>query len=302
MKRKVKNRKITKKIGLIVVALLLFFVGRNVLYVHRNGVVKGIYQDNLQRKYVRYNGAKYYEYSKKINHSSSSYELRFEVTEKVGFTVKSIIDYFPVPDLFRYGFWSIRYDSNNEYLLHLGMQFDERVIYIREDVINKLYKNKIIMTFDEYETAFDKDDYDKEDYTEKELNSYVLNDNYGELAVINNEKGENIFVMDKHYLQDLKKVRMSQGKKVGFNKDILLKSSYKLRYYENELPKPKLSDYLVVINNQYIYVRLNENDKDRTKVIGTIIEDESAIESIEDDGKQVFTKENGINIDNLKYL
>ena len=302
MKRKVKNRKTAPKIGLLFIALLLFFVGRNVLYVHRNGVVKGIYQDNLQRKYVCYNGEKYYEYRKRLNHTSSLYELRCEVTEKVGFAIKSIIDYLPAPDLFRYGFWSIKYDSNHEYLLHLGMQSDDRVIYVREDVMDKLYKNKIIMTFDEYEIAFEKNDYDKEDYTEEEINSYVLNDNYGDLAVIDNEKGEHIFVMDKPYLGVLNNIRTAQGKKVEFNKDILFQNSYQLRFYENELPKPKLSDYLLVINDQYIYVRLNENDKDNTKVIGTIIEDESVIESIEDGGKQIFTKENGVTIDNVEYV
>lgn len=52
-----------------------------------------------------------------------------------------------------------------------------------------------------------------------------------------------------------------------------------------------------MINGQYVYVHLDENESDSTKVVGMVIEDETSIESIKDDGKQVFAKEKGVTID-----
>ncbi|MBR3772310.1 MAG: hypothetical protein IKL07_08575 [Clostridium sp.] len=300
MKKRRFNLKQT--ICMLLLCFVLFEQVKNCIYVVRHGVVSLTKTDEYNRPFVVYKGKKYYELSSFGNSGGFSFEdCDLDPLDEIGYRCgKNILSYLiPYPNMFKYYFYKVKYDPNGEFIMHMGLQSDTRAIYIREDILNEFCKRNILITCKE---RCLRDGSDISDYDVEELTRYVKNESYGELVIIDNEKGEHVFIMDKSYLQVLNDVRTEEGKKVEFNKDILLKSSYQLRFYENELPKPKLSDYLLVINDQYIYVRLNENDKDNTKVIGTIIEDESVIESIEDGGKQIFTKENGVTIDNVEYV
>lgn len=295
MKKEKRKCGVLKKILIVLGIILLLLIVKNIFYVQKNGVVKGVYEDDFQRKYVIYKGNKYFKYEAYLNAHDS-------VGDKIGFSVRSIFDYIiPVPEIVHYGFWSLEYDRNNEYLIHLEIQSDE-ILYIREDIVDKLHDNNVLMTMDEYESKHNEDSFFKEDYTKEELNSYVLNDNYGGMVAIHHENGESSYITNKSDMETLDQARNDFKNWVSFDSDILNNNSYQLQFYDNELPVPKLSDYIVVINNQYIYVKLNENDKDNNIVKGTIIEDESALESIMDNGKQIFTKENSVTIDELKYL
>lgn len=285
----------------MLLGFVLFKVAKNCIYVVQHGIVSPSKTDEYSRPFVVYKGQSYYELTSFCHGGNfSNDDLYFEPLDELGYSCsKNIFSYLiPYPNFIKYYFFNVEYDPNEEFIMHLGLHSDERAIYIRENILNEFCKRNILLTCKE-QCLRDGDDIS--DYDEEELNRYVKNENYGELVIVDNEKGEHIYIMDKSYLETLYNAKTIQGKKVEFDKDILLKNAYPLRWYRNALPRPKLSDYLVVINNQYVYVRLNVNDKDDAKVIGTIIEDESAIESIEDDGKQVFTKENGVTIDNVEY-
>ena len=299
-----KNKRFNLKrtIAMLLLCFLLFEEGKNCIYAVRHGVVSLTKTDEYNRPFVVYKGEKYFELSSFEYGGGFSYEdCDLKPLEEIGYRCgKNILSYLvPYPNIFKYYFWKVKYDPNQEFMMHVGLHSDERAIYIREDILYEFCKRDILLTCKE-QCLRDGDDFS--DYDMDDINRYVKNESYGELVIIDNEKGEHLFIMDKPYLRVLNDVRIDQDKKVEFKRDILLENSYKLRFYENELPKPKQSDYLVVINNQYIYVKSGNIESASRGIVGTIIEDEAAIESIEDDGKQVFTKENGITINNLEYL
>ena len=298
-----KRFSLKRTICVLLLSFFLFEEVKNCIYVVRHGVVSLMKANEYSQFFVQHKGKKYFRLISFSNRGQFSDEdSDFEPSDEIGFSMnkKNILYYLiPYPNMFKYYFWQVKYDPNEEFIMHLGFQSDERAIYIREDILREFYKNNILLTYKEQCLIEGKDISDCED---EDLYRYVVNEGYGGLVILDNEKGERIFVMNKPYLRVLNKIRTSQGKRVEFDKGILLRSSYQLRFYENELPKPKQSDYLVVINNQYIYVQSDDIESASTRIVGTIIEDESAIESIEDGGKQVFTKERGIAVDNLAYL
>ena len=96
--------------------------------------------------------------------------------------------------------FKVEYEPNEEFIMHVGLHSDERAIYIREDILNEFCKRNILLTCKE-QCLRDGDDIS--DYDEEELNRYVKNENYGELVIVDNEKGKHIYIMDKSYLETL---------------------------------------------------------------------------------------------------
>ena len=218
---------------------------------------------NINSNILKCQGKKYYE----INLNGGQYDVGERLC-KAG--SGSVVDYLPIPRSFRYSVFAVKGDTQNKFLMltHVASEhlYCSDIEMLKE---SGFLSNNCLQWDDAIVTSI---------YVEnKSMRKKIVNST------------------DLDYLISLSELN---GKQVIYNP--YGECSYQIEEYYNNSPIYKFVSSISVINGMYIYE--NEVKKDTYQSIGTIIEDESKLESIKVDGEQVFTKDIGTTIDNLEYL